>query len=380
MRPCFYFRFPGFLVVFFAVVIFAAAPSFADENKKTDVIEKVANNSEDAVSKPNAEIPCDLPAPLCGDKPKYGAFWNSLDDQEKKAMLHGFDIGLSAAWQTSYLEGGDAGAIRSSIFDRRLNIAETYAGIGIEYIVDYFNKLYSEPVNNLIDWSYAWLLASLSYQEDNDETIGRESLFLKKFLQTYGELPGWIRIIGVKAPNLIEVEVLVPQPYHLTVKLRGVSDKNGDGSVMTAEQSERAIKFMSGLAATRGYPFQNCKCTEMVRPQLFYGGQLFTADGTLEAYVRISENSFCLIKDEVDSDHIAPGRADNSFVLNDVLLTSGLAYLDEESSDYQESDRLAQNIESAQAKGLNIYGKARIPAIEKVIKQGAKPLNQNCLP
>jgi len=294
--------------------------------------------------------------------------------------LHGFDIGLSAAWQTSYLEGGDAGAIRSAIFDRRLNIAETYAGVGIEYIVEYFNKLYADSANDTIDWSYAWLLSSLAFQEENNENSVRESLYLKKFLQTYGELPGWVRIVGVKAADLIEVEVLVPEPYHLTIKLRGVADKNSDGQSMTDDQKDRSKKFIAGLAATRGYPFDSCRCTEMVRPQLFYGGQLFTADGTLQAYVRINENNFCLIKDEVDSDHIAPNRNDNSFVLNEVLLTSGLAYLDEESSDYQESDRLSQNIDAAQQKGLNIYGKSKIPAIERVIKQGAKPINQNCLP
>lgn len=327
-----------------------------------------------------AEDMCVLPEPLCGDKPKFGKYWNDLNETQRKIMLQGFDVGLSAAWQTSYLEGEEAGSIRGGIFDRRLNIGETYAGVGIEEYVDYFNKLYADSANETIDWSYAWMLASLSLQSLDSDTADRNELHLKKFLQTYGELPGWVRIVGVKDVNLIEVEVLVPEPYHLNVKLRGVANKFADGTEMTAEQKSRATSFIKGLGATRGYPFENCGCTEMVRPQLFYGSNLFTSDGTLEAYVRISESSFCLIKDEIQARELVAIKPDSGIVLNETLLAGGLSPIDEESSDYIESDKMMQAVDNARRKGLNIYGKSRIAAVEKIIKQGAKPVNQNCLP
>ena len=179
---------------------------------------------------------CQLPEPLCGDKPKFGSYWNELGDSDKKSLLHGFDIGLSAAWQTSYLEGEEAGAIRSGVFDRRLSIGETYAGVGIDKIVEYFDKFYSDAANDTIDWSYAWLLASLTGMDENSaDKSNHDEIFLKKFLQTYGEFPGWIRVVDVQDVNLIEVEVLVPQPYRMPVRLRGVSAKNADGGELTSD-------------------------------------------------------------------------------------------------------------------------------------------------
>ena len=324
---------------------------------------------------------CDLPQPLCGDKPKFGTYWNSLSDSERRFMLRGFDVGLSAAWQTSYLEGEEAGAIRSSIFDRRLSIGETYAGYGIAPYLDYFNKFYADAVNDTIDWSYAWLLASLAGTADAADQNNHDELYLRKFLQTYGEFPGWVRIVDVKDVNLIEVEVLVPEPYRMVVRLRGVSAKGADGAEMTPEQKDRAMRFIKGLTATRGYPFKNCGCTEMVRPQLFFGGGFFTPDGVMQAYMRINESGFCLIRDEVASQEISrDSLAATGFVLNELLLTSGLAYMDEDFTDYGESDHVMQNVDDARNRGLNLYGKLRNPAIEKIIKQGAKPLNQNCLP
>lgn len=395
MRP---FFFLPLMVVTLALILAQPMPSLAqtimDKDKKTETAKPEKNKSETKSEKTaqkkaeeefNEEVtpdaPCTLPEALCGDKPKFGTYWNNLSDAERKWILRGFDVGLSAAWQASYLEGGDAGSVRSGILDRRLNISETYAGIGIDAMVTYFNNFYADAKNDTIDWSYAWLLASLAYQEKNErDRPDHDERFLKNFLQTYGELPGWVRIIDVKDVDLIEVEVLVPEPYHLLVKLRGVTSKTVDGTEMTRDQKERAVRFIKGLAATRGYPFKGCGCTEMVRPQLYYGANLFTGSGTLEAYVRISESNFCLLKDEVFSGNLIGASTDNSFVLNEVMLASGLAYMDDESSDYQESDRLMQSIDVARDKGYNIYGRAKLPPIEKIIKQGPKPLNQNCVP
>ncbi|TAH36495.1 MAG: hypothetical protein EYC62_02290 [Alphaproteobacteria bacterium] len=346
----------------------------AEENAKS------GGNQIAETKAPLSQDVCTLPESLCGDKPKFGTYWNSLSDSERKIMLQGFDIGQTSAGQTSYLEGQEAGNIRAGILDRRMNIGETYAGVGIELFVDYFNKLYADAANNSIDWSYAWMLASLSFQNETTESGDNDELLLKKFLQTYGELPGWVRIVDVKDVNVIEVEVLVPEPYRLSVRLRGVSLKGGEGKILTEDQKQRGIKFIRALAATRGYPFENCNCTEMVRPQLFYGSNLFSADGMLEAYVQINEANFCLLKDQVKATDFQPGKIDDGFVLNEAILEAGLAYMDEESSDYVESDKLMQNIDVAKDRGLNIYGKKTIPAIERMIKQGPKPVNQNCVP
>ncbi len=332
-------------------------------------------------SPPDNKLECTLPKPLCGDKPDFAAYWQSMERSDRLSLLKGFDIGLQAAWQASYLEGGEAGSIRGSIFDRRLNQNEIYAGVGLDFFLDYFNKFYADAPNANIDWGYAWLLASLAYQQANNPDQGvQDELFLKKFLQTYGELPGWVRIVDVLAPDKIEIEVLVPEPYRLAVKLRGVSVQNADGEAMTPEAQSRAMDFIRGLAATRGYPFDDCGCTEMVRPQLFYGGSLFTKDGTMQAYVRISEGHICLLKSEVSARELNPGSTDQAMTLNEALLINGLAYVDEQSSDYLESDRLLQNVDAARARGLNVYGSKRSPVIERVIKQGPKPINQNCLP
>ncbi len=345
-----------------------------EENAKTEEAQTATSQA------PLAQDVCALPESLCGDKPKFGSYWNSLSDSERKIILQGFDVGLTAAGQTSYLEGQEAGNIRSGILDRRMNMGETYSGLGIELFVDYFNKLYTDPANNNIDWTYAWMLASLSIQNEIVEGGDNDEAMLKQFLQTYGELPGWVRIVDVKDVNVIEVEVLVPEPYRLSVRLRGVSLKGGDGKTLTDDQKQRGIKFIKSLAATRGYPFENCNCTEMVRPQLFYGANLFAADGTLEAYVRINEANFCLLKNEVSATEFHRGNADDGFILNEAILENGLAYMDEESSDYVESDKMMQNIDRAKDKGLNIYGKKTMAPVERMIKQGPKPVNQNCVP
>lgn len=324
---------------------------------------------------------CALPAPLCGDITDFGAYWQSIAPEQRLSLLRGFDIGLQAAWQTSYLEGEEAGGIRAGIFDRRLSQNEIYAGIGLEFYLDYFNKLYADAKNAAIDWNYAWLLASLASQAaNNTDADNHDEVFLKQFLQTYGELPGWVRMVEVLSPDTIEVEVLVPEPYRLPVKLRGVSTQNAEGQSMPTEDAARAVQFMRGLATTRGYPFENCGCTEMLRPQLYYGGSLFTKDGVLQAYVRINENYICLAKSEVSIADISQSPQNLSMVLNEILLTNGLVYLDEQSNDFLESDRLLQNLDTARGAGLNIYGKKRNQAIERVITQGPKPLNQNCLP
>lgn len=382
-------RFPRFpLVLLLAIGLMAANTAASSAQNIPRPNNKPANESvepeepqDKSASKSLAAEPCYLPKPLCGDRPDYGAYWNDKGNNEKKSLLHGFDVGMNAAWQASYLEGEEAGAIRASIFDRRISTAETYAGKDIEQMVKYFDRLYADPKNAYIDWMYSWMLASLHYQElnisdgrDNDEN------YLVSFLQRYGELPGWIRVVDIKDVDLLEVEVLVPEPFRLTVKLRGISTKNGAGKEMTDAQRDRAIKFMRGLAATRGYPFKDCSCTEMVRPQLFYGSSLFTSNGTLEAIMRINEKDFCLTKGEVSAAALDPDSDQKSMVLNDVLLRLGLAYMDEGVLAYEESDRFQEASDYAVSKGNNLYGASRPTLAERIIRQGPKIVNQNCLP
>jgi hypothetical protein len=325
------------------------------------------------------ESPCQLPKPLCSDRPDYGTYWNNLSDSERENILHGFDIGLSASWQTSYLEGESAGAIRSSIFDRRQNIGEIYAGSAIAGMVKYFNGLYADPKNTYIDWMYAWLLASISYQDQNSGTAQSDAPYLTKFLQSYGELPGWVHITDVKDVNLLEIEVLIPEPFKVLVRLRGVSTKDGDGTEMTQAQKDRAIKFIKGFAATRGYPFKNCSCTEMVRPQMFYGSRFFDANGVIEAFVRINESGFCLMHDEVKAADLDKDDQDG-IVLNEVLLRQGLAYMDDGILAFEEADRLQSAADYAMQQRYNLYGTVRPKPAEKMIRENPKPVNQNCLP
>ncbi len=340
---------------------------------------------EQIFSEEKSQIPeCALPQPLCGDKPNFGEYWNSLSEDTKKQILHGFDIGLSAAWQTSYLEGEEAGGIRASVFDRRLNLAETYAGTGIDFMVRYFDDLYGDAENSYIDWAYAWLLASLTFQEQNQvEEQKKQASYLGKFLRKYGELPGWVRITDVLAIDRLRVEVLVPEPFQIDVKLRGISAVGSDGKPVAQEQTQRAAKFIRALTSARGYPFEDCSCTEMVRAQLFYGSNFFTADGMLEVYIRFNESSFCILKEELPSKEIVDliGSAGNrGFVLNDALIAIGLAHAEDANAGLPEADRLFQFTENAKEKGYYSYGKNVIPTVEKIIRQGPKPVNQNCLP
>lgn len=376
------FIYPALFLLIFCIATPVLAQDALPQPPEGEVIPPTI--TEPPASDPTAaaedEI-CTLPAPLCADKPDFAAYWQSLPESERLSLLQGFDIGLQAAWQASYLEGGEAGSIRGNIFDRRLNQNEIYAGLGLEFFVDYFNNFYADPKNRTIDWGYAWLLASLHYHNANNPDLGnQDEVFLRQFLQTYGELPGWVRITAVLAPDTIEVEVLVPEPYRLPVKLRGLSVTDSDGNPMRAEDQERAMAFIRGLAATRGYPFENCGCTEMVRPQLFYGGALFTKDGTMQAYVRLGEGHFCLLKSEVAARSLYPANSDQGLTLNQVLLVNGLVPMDEQANDYAESDQLLQAVDAAHTKQWNIYGGKRNPVIERVITQGPKPINQNCLP
>lgn len=320
---------------------------------------------------------CDFPPAFCTSPYAYGDYWNSLRGFEKEKIIHGAQIGLLSAWQIDSLEGNEGGSMRPALLDRGQNIVEVYSGQNIKQLAEYFDRLYNDPANRAIDWTYALMLATLAEQEQNPEGAAKsQEAYFKAFLRQYGELPVYAHIIKVLTPDMLEVEVLLPEPYRLPLKLRGIDIEGLDEPAQA-----RAQKFIEGLNATRGYPFENCTCTDMVRPQLIYGAKLFTDDGKLQAYLRFNENSFCLAKGEVQASDLQGGEGNNRGLnLNDILLRFGLAKVAEAELDAEEAAALRATQSYAIGKKYYLQGGAKNPAVEKVLKQGPKPLNQNCLP
>jgi len=297
----------------------------------------------------------------CMNKDNYiqenGECWLSLSFSEKSDKITGIWTGLKIARLNANFNGNRI----VSIF-RNYDFTGLPEATNVGDIVDYFDKLYSYPVNRNIDWRYAYILSALNAKDDDSN----DRLSLVRFLRDYKELPTIGVWIETKSIDRIVVSV---DGQNLEVKLAGVSS-----SGVSEETKATALNVLNKLMFLDWLP-----CTEeptRATVALTYPDDLFYEDGTLTASVEVYGLGVCLNERAVTTQELY-GSSISDFILNDFLLRKGLArpegaYDPQWSKERRDTRKWATDYMADEAvkSALYDYGGKTEPAIEFISSNG----------
>ncbi|WP_430437986.1 hypothetical protein [Oceanibaculum nanhaiense] len=285
-----------------------------------------------------------------------GSCWIVLGDSEKISIVRGIWVGTDTR----------------SLADQMSNVMPSYflgkdwawipGETNIRDISSYFDLLYKTPANRKIDWSWAYILASMNARDDD----GNDRLSLLSFIRQHSRLPTYVHIVSVLSAN----ELLISDGV-ITTKMR-VLGTSAKGISKSADAKSRAI--LESLKY--GNYYDDCKenAKKNLSFNVEYRKSLFDEDGTLTAEL-VTRGVACSSRgDAVPISYLQPEVTE--LRLGIFLLRSGLLLPSEERDvKWQKEGFNPYHYAAAKAKelGLYTYGGSTIPNVEAFITTTLRP-------
>lgn len=279
-----------------------------------------------------------------------GSCWNNLEPIEKYGVIRGIWSGQKIESMGNRLMG------KSTFSFSSINHYDLSSSTTIGDVAEYFDKLYSYPVNRDIEWMYAYLLASM-YLNDSDSN---DRVSLLRFLRDYGMIPTHGKLISFDSINTINVLI---NKSTFKIRLSGLSEKSTDDE--TQERSQNILSVLQTASYGKDCP----KPDNAPSVSLEYHDELFDKDGNLSAYVTVFGYYICIGKERINIGDVF--NYDNGIPLNTLLASRGLVieddYIDpkwDKSRRFAREFSIGVSFDEARKNKYYAFGQSKRPDVE----------------